>query len=134
MATKITVTGQHQVQGRLSALEGKVRRQVLRKAVTAGARVVLRTEKSLAPVRLGFLRKSLGTKVKSYRNSGVVVGLVGPRTDKIYFVGNRRVRPSKYAHLAAKRNPFDQKALAAAQPEAEQTMLRVMQQEIERLV
>src|SRR5579864_477519 len=83
-----TIAGEKEVFAQLDALESKLRKQSLRKAVNAGSSIVLKAVKRRAPVevgggslgraRAGLLKKSLGRKVKAYK-SGVVVGIVGAR-------------------------------------------------------
>jgi len=114
----------------LDGLKRSVQTKILKDALTAGGKLVLEAERSQAPIskdeRLipGLLQMSLGTKVKVYRGSGVVVILVGPRTKmgrdkktkarKLSAFGRRAERlqarqqrkfgdkqnPATYAHLA----------------------------------
>lgn len=100
----------------LKALDGlsrTVRNKALRPAMTEASKLVQGAARALVPVgETGMLKKSLDRKVKTYRGSGVVVGIVGPRTGlagarkggkrltafgrKIAALG---VNPGKYAHL-----------------------------------
>lgn len=66
--------------GRLEKLRRGARGKILRKALNEGTKPVLSSAKGLAPRESGQLRKSLGKKVKVYRESGAAVGLVGPRS------------------------------------------------------
>lgn len=72
--------GFQDVMRRMRSLQKKARGRLLRKAVTAASRLILRAAKAKVSRRTGLLRKSLGIKVKTYRRSGVVVGVIGPRS------------------------------------------------------
>jgi HK97 gp10 family phage protein len=88
-----------------------VRNKVLRKAVNASSRVVLAAAKSLVPRGTGMLRRSLAVRVQTYRASGKVVGIIGPRTGTSGSGAKRKQtsfgakmaqtgqNPAKYAHL-----------------------------------
>lgn len=100
---------------------GKAVLKQRKKAVTAGARIVLNAAKSFAPKRTGLLRKSLGQKVKLYGGE-TAVAIIGPRTgfrkklvrlgsktaiatskkgQKLLAAGGKEewADPAKYAHL-----------------------------------
>ena len=98
----------------LQNLDKKAARQGLRAAVDAATKPVLKSAKANVPVETSTLKRSLGRKVKPYRNSLTVVGIVGPRKDKqgkdkngkhrrlvhISSGGRKHWRdPVKYAHL-----------------------------------
>lgn len=63
----------------LDSLANAARNRIVRQAVTAGARVIARKAKALAPRELGLLKKSIGQKVKVYRNTGTAAAVIGPR-------------------------------------------------------
>lgn len=73
------VEGLGRVLSQLDALPRGLRAKHLRKAVSDLARQAKNAAKAGCPRELGILRKSLGTKVKTYRHSGAVVGVVGAR-------------------------------------------------------
>lgn len=90
----------------LRALDGvgkKVRKKALRKAVTKAARTVLWAAKATVKKKTGLLRRSLGQRIKVYRESGAVVGIVGPRTgfkQEVTRDGKKVLsNPTRYAHL-----------------------------------
>ncbi len=93
----------------LEGLQDKLRKKTLKDAIGAASKVVLWEARRRAPRGSGLLRKSLGRKVKVYRNSGVVVGIIGPRTGFKIQVGVRirgknagkpiYANPTQYAHL-----------------------------------
>lgn len=93
-------------------LPKRMQGKILRKAIADGSKLVLKTAKQKVPVgETGMLKRSLGRRVKVYRNSGKVLGIVGPRTGfKKTKAGRTRtalgekfqqahVNPTKYAHL-----------------------------------
>lgn len=112
---KVELLGANQVRSLLTGWKPSTQRRMIRPAVTKGARIISRATKREAPKESGLLKKSIGTKVKTYK-SGVVVGIIGPRkgfrrpvivsraTKKGERKGTAGVRvvyrdPAKYAHL-----------------------------------
>lgn len=96
---KARLSGLEAAIGRLDRLKKAVRNRVLRRAVTAASRVVLRAIKGAETARRsGQLRRSLGMKVKTYA-SGKVVGVVGPRKGYAATWQGRPIDPVYYAHL-----------------------------------
>lgn len=101
----------------LAGLKRAVRNKAMRPALTEASALVLARARTLAPPgETGLLRKSLTKKVKTYRQSGIVVGMVGPQTGtaagrrvagkrvrKLTAFGRRAqalgVQPARYAHL-----------------------------------
>lgn len=131
---------------RLDALEKKIRRKLTKKAVTAGTRVFMRAAKTKAPKRSGLLKKSVGSRVQVYRNSGVVVGIAGPRTGfgkeveiKIKNAkGTRVVRrvkryqdPVRYGPITESRNPWMLPAFVSSKDEAQGKAVDVLREGIE---
>jgi HK97 gp10 family phage protein len=78
-AVKVQVVGLDKALRALQDVEKKVRNRAARKAMDAADKIVLAAQRSLVPVESGLLKKSLGKKVKVFRGSGTVVGIVGPR-------------------------------------------------------
>lgn len=78
-----------------------VRNRVVRRPLSAALTPINRAAKSNVPVHRGFLKKSIGKKVKAY--PGGVWGAVGPRVggqfEHVDERGRRHV-PANYAHLA----------------------------------
>lgn len=103
---------------KLDALSARMRGTILRKAITKAGQVVHRAEKSGVAVDEGWLKKSLGTKVKIYRKGGVAVVMIGPRTGFTTSGRGKKKRkvqtklgeqldaagrkPTNYAHLVEK--------------------------------
>ncbi len=117
----VTLQGLNALQARLDRLEPALRKRILRPAVTAAARPVRQAAKQGAPVRFGWLKRSLDMKAVSYKETAVAV--VGPRS-RTQFVRYEKtatgrlikVVPANYAHLVefgtthSRSNPFLQRA------------------------
>jgi HK97 gp10 family phage protein len=100
----VKLEGLEGVLKRLGRLKKQTTRsKILRKAINAAARPVLKAARGLVPVQSGLLKKSLGMKVKTYRKSGTVIAIIGPRTGfkrEVTVGGQKQLRnPTKYAHL-----------------------------------
>lgn len=84
-------------------IAARVQKKALKKGVNAASKLLLRKAKSAVRVETGLLKRSLGRKVKTFRNTGAVVAIVGPRVGFKMEVtrGKRTVlsNPTKYAHL-----------------------------------
>lgn len=64
----------------MAGMKRALRTRILKAAVNAGARLILQDARTRIHSVTDLLRQSLAVKVKVYRGSGVVVGIVGPRT------------------------------------------------------
>lgn len=98
------VEGLAAVKAALDKAARKVKQKATRKAANAGSRIVLWAMKAAVRNVTGLLRKSLGRKVKAYRDTGVAVGIVGPRT-KQFKVLLRTARKGKNAGKPVYANP-----------------------------
>ena len=87
------------VRRKLDAVDRKAATAAVRAGIEEVTRAVLKDAKALVPERTGQLRKSLGRRVRVYRRSRVVVGIVGPRRGFKVVVGGVPVDPARYAHL-----------------------------------
>jgi hypothetical protein len=76
---KGTIDGVKELLERLDGIDKKVRKKILRAAINQASKLLLAEAKQHTPVASGLLRKSLGRKIKAFRNSGMIVGIVGPR-------------------------------------------------------
>lgn len=139
---KVRIDGLQDVMKRLRAVDSKVQKKILRKALGKGSKIVLAEEKAQAPRETGLLRKSLGRKTKVYRHSGVVVVIVGPRTGMKQDVrrhGRNKLRPAraadptKYAHLAGpgRRQVFMTQAAARTLDRVRSVVIEAILQGIE---
>lgn len=111
---KVTLKGFAEVVQTLNGLKQSMRGRILRKAVTKAVQPITKDAKARAPVEDGYLKKSIGYRIQSYKKSGAVVGVIGPRTGykKNRKTGKRELtalgkklqketykRPTYYAHL-----------------------------------
>lgn len=136
----------------LRRLEEGIRKRVVVKATRSGGKVALRIARVLVPVedatdslsraRRGLLRKSMGIRIAVYKQSGVVLAVIGPRRGFKRAIGIRTrgkhkglpvfADPAKYAHLVeygtrrSRARPFMRPALAAARGPAIEAMIRVI--------
>lgn len=95
MAVTAQVIGAEAVMKSLANLKGAVQRRLVRGALTAAARVVAKEMKALAPRDSGLLKKSIGQVVRTYRNKGVTLAVIGPRRGFKRFVNRTRADGSK---------------------------------------
>lgn len=85
---------------KLADLDEKVARKAIRGGVNEATKIVLADAKALVPTRSKLLRRSLGRRVRIYRQSKVIVGIIGPRRGfRVQLANGRWVNPAKYAHL-----------------------------------
>lgn len=73
------MTGHEQLVQRLRSLDGKARRSIHRKALTAGGKVMRQRLKSGIPRRTGAAARSLATKVKLYKSGLRGAAITGER-------------------------------------------------------
>jgi len=81
----------------MAKLPDKVYAKVVGAAASFAMRAVVTAARKKAPVRSGTLRKSIGTKRKKYKRSGVVVVVVGVR--KGYRDPETGEEPANIVHL-----------------------------------
>lgn len=80
-------------------LPDKVFRKGLLKAGRFAVKPIIGTARANIPVDTGTLKKSIGLKVKVYKQSGVAAFVVGPRSGFATTDGKRKLDPRYYAHL-----------------------------------
>lgn len=106
------VKGLDQLLKNLKRTPETLARRFVRQGVAKAARAVAREARAQARQESGLLKQSIGIKVKTYRNTGITVAVIGPR------VGFKRIvfrpsslwgkgrdvlsDPTKYAHLVEK--------------------------------
>lgn len=83
---KFKLEGGRELIDKLKRLDRKMRRSITNKAMRAGAKIMVKAIRAAVPVRTtgpmegrGAAKKSIGVKIKTYRNSGVTVAIVGER-------------------------------------------------------
>ena len=131
---RIGFEGVTQTAGGLERLKSAVQKRVLRRAITAGNKVIKPVLKAGVPRDEGDLRKSIGDKVLTYRRMVKVVGMVGPRADYIR-VGKRSKRtkrPARYYHLADRGHKSLAKAIASTRGRVMGTIATVVEDGIKR--
>ena len=110
MKLQFRLEGLEDLKLRLNSLPIALRNRIVRKAVTKGARIILKSAQSKVVERTGQLRKSLGVKVKTYRAApfagantknaaGTTVAIIGARKGFDIEVNGKKVNPTRYAHL-----------------------------------
>ncbi len=94
------LTGLQDLFRKLDELESKVRKKITSKALQAGMKPLTKAARAGIHDDTGQLRRSLGTRTRTYRNSGVVVVMMGPRTGfKTTRSSGQFQNPTQYAHL-----------------------------------
>ena len=97
---KMEVEGLAPLLRKLRQLAGRTEMgKVARKAMYAMTTPVLKTARDKVRVRYKVLKRSLGRRIKTYRQSGVTLGLVGPRKGFRTVIDGKPVDPINYAHL-----------------------------------
>lgn len=146
-----SVTGMDAIKAQLRELPRKLAVRLEKKAINEAGKLVLQRAKAMAPVREdrrggykgGLLRKSLGRKVKVYRNRGIIVAIVGARKEGFRRqIGTRRdgtpifANPTKYLHLVeagtrhSQAQHFLRKALAEVRPQLVSIFTRVLSESL----
>jgi len=85
----------------LKWLPKKLGEKVLKKAVGIASRKLSKAVKNGLPVRTGILKKSIGAKIKQYRNTKIIVGVVGAKKGFRTQVGTYKRdsrKSAKYPH------------------------------------
>jgi HK97 gp10 family phage protein len=96
---RMELLGARELERTFKTLGDRVQRKVLRKAVNAAGTPVVKAARSKAPSESNTLKKSMGKKIKTYKATGTVAAIIGPRTD-VQGEHNGQVRiPKFYAHL-----------------------------------
>lgn len=89
--------GFKELEAQLVTLGRKKAKKVVRLAVQAAGRPIAKAAKSKIPVRYGLLKKSVASKVKTYKDGVYVV--IGPKLGSKQMIDGRPVDPANYAHL-----------------------------------
>lgn len=104
MSSKLLITGDGALIQALKSLDRKIARKTIRKAITKAVKPIRVAYKANVPVKHGWLKKAVGSKVKTGRG-GKVSGIIGARSDLEAVVPDertgkpRKIRPAKYQHL-----------------------------------
>jgi len=94
--------GGKELERMFKTLGDRVQRKVARQAVSAAATPIVNADQENAPEESGALKLALkgGKKIKTYKDSGTVVAIIGARADVQTEVDGKLRKPSKYSHLA----------------------------------
>ncbi len=104
-AIQAKMTGLEDLFKRMEGLKVALQKKILRKALGQASKVVLKAAKAnlagvTGPESTGLLRRSLGRLTRTYRNTGTIVVLVGPRDGfRTALNSGQYADPVKYAHL-----------------------------------
>lgn len=143
---RVRLTGFRQIGKALDHLEKKSAKKVIRKGATKGIQVYTKALKDRAPKQTGLLKKSIGSKVKSYRGGATVLGIAGARVGfrrevevKIRNKKGTRIvarkkeirDPSKYAHITEARKPWMKPTFIGQQKAVELAAMAAMKQELD---
>lgn len=90
----ISLSGDKELDAKLATLAARVQKRLIKKAVGFAGRRIRKDMRDNVPVDEGMLRKSIGTVTRTYRQSGNVLLVVGPRKG---FVAENGERADKYA-------------------------------------
>jgi HK97 gp10 family phage protein len=128
-----TVKGLPELVASLKKVQNAVAKKVMRKAATAGTKIINKAAKANAPVDTKLLKKAIGQKVVVHRRKGNVSGIVGARVGK----GIEGRDPVHYHHFVDRGTKEIQArdglntALRANESLIVQTMAGIIQQGIE---
>lgn len=106
MSISARVDGLEPLLAKLETMKRTMGVKIARRAIGAGTKILLREAKAKTPRRHGLLKKSQGRKIKVYRQSGTVVGIVGPRTGFGTVIKGKKVDPVKYGPIVEARTRF----------------------------
>lgn len=116
----------------LSWTSDKIRRKAVRKAVTAGGKVLQKAIKESAPVYTGTLKRNIGIRNRTYARSQLFYSIVGAKWLE------QRNNPAIYMHiletggkkLSRGRNPFARQAFEKASPSARAKVISTLRSEV----
>ena len=146
MTATAVILGERELMKAIDQLTGSAQRRIARPAIRAAASIVNKAAKSNLPrrgwatttskgrtftyARTGALRRSIGVKMKTYRNSGAVVAIVGPRSKPSFKaqipLRSRVADPLRYAHLLERGTKFS-KARPFLRPALDNNRVRIRQ-------
>jgi len=108
----------------LDDIKRGVRNRIMRKALRAGARPIIKAARSLVPQRTRQMKKALGVIIRTY-TSGVVAAILGVRKGFKVEIDGRWVNPEKYLHLVL----FGRGEVVAGMAKGQPTGKRVLSDE-----
>lgn len=128
MATQgIVLIGDKQLIRKLERLT-RVITTIVRGASSKALTPVNKLAKRAAPVDTGLLKKSIGKRIRTYRRSGAVVGLIGVREGFTQVTGGKKRNPAKYGIIIEARTGFLKNSFISKRQE----VLSIMKREVAR--
>src|SRR4051812_41547264 len=98
----LKLIGAKELERKLKTLGPRVQKKVLRSAVSAAGTPVLKSARQKAKKQSGLLKKSLGKKVTTNKNTGAVTAIIGARKQVEGEYKGKPRKPSRYSHLVEK--------------------------------
>ena len=92
------VSGLDDLVGELQALEKRIVKGGVDKALRAASKPVVGAIRQEVPVETGSLKKSIGLKLRTYKRRNSRVSIIGARS-KAYQTDKGKRNPAKYAHF-----------------------------------
>ena len=92
------VTGLADLKAELQALEKRIVKGGVDKALRAASKPVIAAIRQEVPVETGSLKKSVGLKLRTYKGNSTRVSIIGARV-KAYATDRGKRNPAYYAHL-----------------------------------
>jgi len=127
-----------------------LKNKAIRIAMNKASAVVKNAVVQNAPIRYGYLKKSIRIKLRNYKNRAVWVSVIGPKSDFKKKKGKRKRgprkgepiqhRPSNYARLLeqgtkhAKARPFLKPALQATRSQFMTTLTTSIREQVQQLL
>lgn len=136
MSVRVRLEGMQTLLKNLEQFPRTIQRRIIRKAVSAGSTPVLQAIKANTPRDSGQLKRSIGRKIKTYRNSGIVIAILGPRSGFRTVIDGRPRNPLRYAALVeygtskTPANAFMRRAYATTKQTAQETIRQKLTEEI----
>lgn len=134
----------------MKEVDGLLKNKVLRIAMNKASAVVKAAVGAKAPVRHGFLKKSIRIKIRQYKASQVWASVVGPKSDfkknkgKVKRGPKKGIaiahRPSNYARLVeqgtkrSKARPFLKPALDQTRNQFQQVLIASIKEQVAQLL
>jgi hypothetical protein len=120
------ILGAKSIASDLDKLSKGTQRTIVRPALTAGARIIGMSMRSIVTVRKGFLKKSIKWKVYTWRGKGgkQLVAKIGTIGDSVNNKDEKGTPIFKYAGSAIRKNDHLTKAVKATENAATQMLLK----------
>ena len=119
----------------LASTSEQIRKRGVRRAVTAGGKVLQKAIKSATPVDSGTLKRNIGVRNRTYKRSQLFYSIVGAKWLE------RKQNPAVYMHiletggkkLSRGRNPFARQAFEQASPAARAKVVSTLRSEVAKI-